>query len=221
MKHSSEKIKRTQKRFWIQIGIIIAALACFFAAFLYTSNYKNTQAAEQERLQQQQQRLTQTLQRLEKEQHQAQKNFEYYQEIPQTRFPLEERLLETVASRIRASRSVVRNLQLRYYLMDMDVNLSAVQDITTKKQEKFFRVKQSHIDMEFGAVSDASIYSFLSEMIDILPGYIDVQSLEITKNSEISASILQDIRDQAPLTPLVNGSVRLLWTTTHNVEVSE
>lgn len=146
-----------------------------------------------------------------------------YKELPSQK--LANISLGDASSRIRVSRPIIDELRTRYKINEINVNFSKVEDASGKFNVKGVTVFTNQITIDYKALTDELVFSFIDALIKKLPGYVNVEKFEMTRQAEINKEILDTVRrPSAPLPSLVAGQIVLSWWTLkqdENTGVSE
>ncbi len=102
-------------------------------------------------------------------------------------------------------------LHAQYHLVSMAVTIAPIIDIPGDNfQLKTGMMSKSEINISFGALTDSSAYGFIEAVQRQLPGILLVHDLKLTRNADMSRSILMDIT-QHKITPMVTGEISFTW----------
>lgn len=71
---------------------------------------------------------------------------------------------------------------------------------------------ESPVSIEFKSVDDTDIYEYINYLEQAFPGYLSVEEFNITRNANISDTMLRAISTGAT-PPLVGGRLQLTWRT--------
>ncbi|NDF12849.1 MAG: hypothetical protein EB060_08590 [Proteobacteria bacterium] len=122
--------------------------------------------------------------------------------------------LADAASRIRVSRPIIDELRTRYRINEINVNFSKVEDASSKFNVKGLTVYTNQITIDYKALTDELVFSFIDALIKKLPGYVNIEKIEMARQDEITNEVMSEVRKpNAPLPSLVAGKIVLNWWT--------
>lgn len=120
--------------------------------------------------------------------------------------------LEDTASRIRTARPLIDEFRIRYKFSSINVNFSKVEDVTAEFKIKNASVHKNVITIDFKALTDELVFAFVDTMIQRMPGYITISSIEIDRVSDITPAVIKALLTRQPNIPfLVSGKITLHW----------
>ncbi len=120
--------------------------------------------------------------------------------------------LEDTASRIRTARPLIDEFRIRYKFSSINVNFSKVEDVTAEFKLKNASVYKNVITIDFKALTDELVFAFVDTMIQRMPGYITISSIEMDRVSDITPAVIKALLTRQPNIPfLVSGKITLNW----------
>ena len=127
-------------------------------------------------------------------------------------FDEEKQKLEGI--RISNAKSVIDNLEQKYKLAGLKISFSKPEDIDTGKnpdmQNDLIKVSSSSVSIDFSALTDEMVFNFMSDLRDQFPGYIKLESVSVSRTSDIEKAHLKMI-SEGNYPPLVSAKLKFLW----------
>lgn len=117
---------------------------------------------------------------------------------------------EATGLQIENARKLIEQARLKNRINTLQVNLSNPLIRTDYTGQKYSQIEYAEISMNCGAYTDYSIYSFLNELINTMPGHIQILELRISVSESIKQSVLTSIATGG-YKDLVQGRIRLIW----------
>lgn len=120
--------------------------------------------------------------------------------------------LEDTASRIRAAKPLIDEFRIRYKFSDINIKFSKVENVTSDFKLKNVSVFKNVITIDYKALTDELVFAFIDSMIQRMPGYITVTSIEMTRVSDITPAVIKSLLTRQPTIPfLVTGKITFHW----------
>lgn len=105
----------------------------------------------------------------------------------------------------------IKQVALANHILNMTGTVTPISTVDNQAfKKKTFEGINSKISLKFGAMTDEQIFRFLQALLGNFPGYVKVESLTLSKQGEITQSIIQQAqRGQFP--ELVTGELVFYW----------
>jgi hypothetical protein len=144
------------------------------------------------------------------------KAIERYEKIPPHRLPSSE--FSSIQSRIRVARPIIEQLEEEYHFAQLDVKLGKMAPPVPAGENSNYSILSNDVTINFQCISDELVYSFIRAIIERLPGYTSLKSLDISRIENMNAGFVRKAQATGVAPPLVNGLMVLKWSTIqHNV----
>lgn len=135
-------------------------------------------------------------------------SFEVYKAIPTSKLPHPDGLANA-ASRIRTARPVIEEFKKQYFISNVDVTFSNVDEIPAENGNSV-GIVTNRITIEMDTLTDELFLSFLHRLIKDFPGYLTIEQMDVRRDVPLTPEIITRIK-RGDKPSLVNGEVRLLW----------
>jgi len=113
--------------------------------------------------------------------------------------------------RLRAAYALIQPVKDIYMFKKLNFTLTEIKPYLGFSSE-IFSVYENNIIIDFAGATDEYIYSFISDVKNILPGFINLKSLDMKKNQEITVASINDYLSTGGA-PFVSGKMELTWNT--------
>lgn len=112
----------------------------------------------------------------------------------------------------------VKQVAIANNILNMTGTVSPITAINNANfKKKTFEGINSQVDLRFGAMTDEQIFRFLQAVLTRFPGYVKINSLLLTKQGEITQSVIQQAqRGQFP--ELAVGEMQFTWIGVREVQ---
>ena len=114
---------------------------------------------------------------------------------------------------IETFRLLVETIKGRHAINDFSVKLTNPVVRGDFKDKKYIQLEYSTIEMNFNAVTDVDAYRFLKEMIQSVPGILQIERFDFKVTKELNAKTLLAIKE-GKIKDTVKVSIQLKW---HNI----
>jgi hypothetical protein len=106
----------------------------------------------------------------------------------------------------------LRDAKMRYHFDKLTIK--PVKEVATDKSElvnfPFNILLRPHLIIQFSAVSDVHVFSFIDDLRRAAPGFVRIDRVEMKRNADITdAAITQMQSGQSPI--LVNATIEFTW----------
>lgn len=201
------------KKALIKKGIIIGA-AVAFASVVYLGVYLQKTSLEEElnKITQESSSLSSEVIGYSEKNDNILAALDKYKSLPENKLSLAG--MDDLIPRIRSARTLKEDLELRYKLTNFTMSFSPMEEITSLLKTSFIKVHSNNIEVDFEAITDELAMSFCHSLIEEAPGYVYLQSINLTKTGPVTQEVMSRINDRgAEITPLVKGKVVFNWNT--------
>ncbi len=201
-----QQIKKTLIRdLGIALGVVLVLGGILFYILSIRNEMRETEAKTKREVQLAQNRIT----TLEAENKQFLEAFETYDKIPQNKLAYD---LEETTLRSETLRPIITDLSRRYRLQNVQVVLKQGVKLGPAFTSRTVSSYSGSLEMKFDAMTDEMVLSFIDSFQQVMPGFINLQSLKMTKTAEITAATFQQVQNQQ--TPaLVKVELVMNWVT--------
>ena len=141
----------------------------------------------------------------------AKKQLTDFMALPENKIPTAN--VDTdITSWIREAREPLLKLKNSYKLNSLDLSLTPPTELKDGafKRDSVMAIS-SKVTLKFDAASDELIFSFVDDLINHFPGYVRVESIDITRSGEITETMLSQVIAQGTAPSLVNGTLVFEW----------
>jgi hypothetical protein len=130
--------------------------------------------------------------------------------------------LEDTAARIRTARPIIDELRIRYKFSSLNANFTKVEDVTKQFEIKHLKVYKNSITLDFKALTDELVFTFLDSLFKQTPGYLTLESFSLNKESEITPAVIKSLLTRQTTVPfLLSGKAVLAWYTISEIKPGE
>jgi hypothetical protein len=108
-------------------------------------------------------------------------------------------------------RAKIEDFKTRYFLNDLSITMGAVKEMTGPLyQYKSSQMVASELTVDFDALTDEDIFSFLQSLQNELPGGLKISQFNIMRNSKITDEALRAIAKNGQYS-MVKGQAKFTW----------
>jgi hypothetical protein len=149
------------------------------------------------------------------------KSLKIYSSLPAQRGT--QNSLDNSSARIRIAFPIIEDLYSKHKFADANIVFSpTVENVTKDFDTETVEVYANNIIIEYKALTDELVYSFIDAVIEKLPGYTTLERLEIEKAGILDARVLNRIRSNPKSLPhLITGKAIFRWWTTKDKQDKE
>lgn len=200
-------IKNSIKKKAIKYGSIVLILALALGGAIY---YSSSSVKELEKLKRNVSSLKSQITNKENTFNEAEKSLNEFLKIAENKLPTEEGY-SAGYMRVRTIIPVLKNLKGVYRFKKLDFNLEDLK-LSNKINSKFYTAHENVLNIKFEAASDQLFFSFLKDLENVLPGYLQLQKLVILKKEKITKDTINLFITEKKFA-LVTGEVDINWIT--------
>lgn len=106
---------------------------------------------------------------------------------------------------------VLENFKERYVLTDLSLKMAAPAPLKDKDLAKNnLDIEHVMVSLQFSGLSDELLFSFMDNLLRVLPGYTQVDSIQMERKGALDNKVLADIM-QEKYSPLVQTGLTFHW----------
>ena len=122
----------------------------------------------------------------------------------------EEKQKKLQGLRINESKDLLDRYKEEFKLSKMNIEFSKPEELEDEFKTDVINTISSSVSISFSSITDELAFQFLYALIHEFPGYIEIKSFSLTRTTDISKVILEDIA-RGDIPALVNGRVDFSW----------
>ena len=116
--------------------------------------------------------------------------------------------------RISQAKLVLDELEAKHKLSNIKLAIAKPEEVNINKSpeldNELIRVWNSNVSIDFSAVTDVDAFNFVTDLMESLPGYINIDTFSVERVKDVEKVHLEMIfRGERPA--LVNGKLRFVW----------
>lgn len=200
-------IKNSIKKKAIKYGGVVLILALVLGGAFY---FSNSSIKELEKLKRNVSSLKTQITNKQNTFNEAEKSLNEFLKIVENKLPTEEGY-SAGYMRVRTIIPVLKDLKKIYRFKKLDFNLEDLK-LSDKVNSKFYTAHENVLNIKFEAASDQLFFSFLNDLENILPGYLQLQRAVILKKEKITKDTINLFIAEQKFS-LVSGEVDINWIT--------
>ena len=213
------KLDDQKKSLFVQSSIYIAMVVVTGAIFYGSYLYHNSKAEELKDLKNKAASIKNKETAIRNEYNIFQEPLEQYQHIPENKKATADGYTKS-AMRIRTLKDTIDKLKEKYYFPYIRFSTSTIDEKTETFDFKKLKIFSSQVTIEYGAMSDELVFSFINDFMDELPGYVLFKSVTVEKKGEITADLIDSIVKKHAILPLTEGVINFSWHTAQDSDLA-
>ncbi len=93
-------------------------------------------------------------------------------------------------------------------------SISPAQNISNQKlKDAGYKILETSIDIEIGAISDTDIQTFLFYLNHGFPGQVIINNIDMSKEQDLTQPLLRNIGLKTDYDPLITANISMVWKT--------
>lgn len=112
----------------------------------------------------------------------------------------------------------LENLKNQYALGAFKADISKPVELQDVYKTETTVVVSTRVDMVFDGLTDESIFAFISALNRGLPGYVKMDSLQVTRQGEVSPVLLKNL-SEGRYQPVVQGRLSFYWRDLKDISI--
>lgn len=199
------KYQEIRKKLIVEASVVVAIFAVMGGGVFYLNMVADDYQQEKSQLEAQLAQVTNERQALQNKYEKIQGNTSLYREV----------IEENAADRLSISRQLLRkkvnDFKARYFLNDLTLNMSPVQEMTGNQYRYNSAVLvASELTANFDALTDEDIYSLVQALQDELSGTLKITQFTVSRVSKVTDESLRSIARNGQYS-MVKGNIRFTW----------
>jgi hypothetical protein len=124
-------------------------------------------------------------------------------------FPKDQQNLQGL--RINSAKDLLDKLQEQYKLSNVKLSFSKPEDVVSDDYKtETVSVVSSEVNIDFSAIDDEYVFNFIGAILKDFPGYVQVNSLSVTRSKDVAKDVLMMIA-AGEKASLVDVKIAFLW----------
>lgn len=199
------KYQEIRKKLIVEASVVVAIFAVLGGGVFYLNMVADDYQQEKSQLEAQLAQVTNERQALQNKYEKVQGNTSLYREV----------IEKNAADRLSISRQLLRkkvnDFKARYFLNDLTLNMSPVQEMTGNQYRYNSAVLvASELTANFDALTDEDIYSLVQALQDELSGTLKITQFTVSRVSKVTDESLRSIARNGQYS-MVRGNIRFTW----------
>ncbi len=186
-----------------RVAISAVMLILTLAAYYYIENYRITMAEKEAKVQRNVSNLNSQITEFDRKYKEFKEASKLWEKLNNTQ-------KKRAGLQINTVQDFLEELKQEYKIIELNVNMSKPEELKDSYRTTTTVVVSSIVEINFRAISDEYVLSFISTLMNDLPGYVKVLSFRINRENELTPEMLQQLQ-KGTLVPLINGDIRLQW----------
>lgn len=185
--------------------IILSAvmLVLTVAAYYYIESYRENMAAKEDKVQRNVTNLNSQITEFDRK-------YKEFKEASKLWEKLNSKQKKRSGLQINTVQNFLEDLKQEYRIIELNVNMSKPEELKDSYRTATTVVVSSTVEINFRAISDEYVLSFIATLMNDFPGYIKILSFRINRETELTPDVLQKLQ-RGTLIPLINGDIKLQW----------
>lgn len=199
------KYQEIRRKLIVEASVVVAIFAVLGGGVFYLNMVAGDYQQEKSQLEAQLTQVTNERQALQNKYEKVQGNTSLYREV----------IEKNAADRLSISRQLLRkkvnDFKARYFLNDLTLNMSPVQEMTGNQYRYNSAVLvASELTANFDALTDEDIYSLVQALQDELSGTLKITQFTVSRVSKVTDESLRSIARNGQYS-MVKGNIRFTW----------